>query len=493
MPGGFRTLACRRVYFAAESGPRQAPLGAVIHSKNNVSARKLSAELTRPAPATAGLIEEAMSAHRNKQPDVARARYEAALAIDPEHPDALHLLGLLEAQSGDLDRAAELIGSAVAVKPLEPMFHNNLGNVCLLSERLDDAERHYRQALELDPMRLDAMNNVCVLLGRRGEFEAAEQAWSRLLEAAPTFTQARHNLATLYMRMGRLFDALQQCDRGLITAPRDTGLRALLGFAYGAQGLREQAAQVYTDWLRDEPGNAVASHHLAAVTAEGVPERASDAYVKCTFDRFADSFDARLAQLSYRAPELVAQALGQVLGTPARALRIADAGCGTGLCGPLLAPYAASLVGVDLSSRMLAKAAKVGLYDELVQSDLVELFAARPAEFDVVASADTLCYFGALEPVAAAAATALRGPACFVFTVESMSDEAAAAGYLLQYNGRYQHRRDYVAGVLEDAGFDVVEMQAQVLRKEMGVPVNGWLVSARRGVDAGTEVWSVNV
>ena len=47
-----------------------------------------------------------------------------------------------------------------------------------------------------------------------------------------------------------------------------------------------------------------------------------------------------------------------------------DAGCGTGLCGPLIAPYARRLVGVDLSERMLAQARARDVYDELVKGEL---------------------------------------------------------------------------------------------------------------------------
>ena len=41
-----------------------------------------------------------------------------------------------------------------------------------------------------------------------------------------------------------------------------------------------------------------------------------------------------------------------------RSLDVLDAGCGTGLCGPLVAPYARRLVGVDLSEAMLARPAR---------------------------------------------------------------------------------------------------------------------------------------
>ena len=52
---------------------------------------------------------------------------------------------------------------------------------------------------------------------------------------------------------------------------------------------------------------------------------------------------------------------------PSKQLDVLDAGCGTGLCGPLLAPYARRLIGVDLSEGMLALAKEKHVYDALIK------------------------------------------------------------------------------------------------------------------------------
>ncbi len=79
-------------------------------------------------------------------------------------------------------------------------------------------------------------------------------------------------------------------------------------------------------------------------------------------------------------------------------LVVLDAGCGTGLCGPLLRPYASRLVGVDLSGGMLDHARRKEIYTDLVQSELTEFLAAQQRAFDVIVAADTLVYFGDLAP-----------------------------------------------------------------------------------------------
>jgi predicted TPR repeat methyltransferase len=233
---------------------------------------------------------------------------------------------------------------------------------------------------------------------------------------------------------------------------------------------------MYREWLADEPDNAYVRHHLAACVGEGAPERASDAYIEQTFDGFAPRFDAKLASLGYRAPELVAAALAAA-APPARQFDIADLGCGTGLCGPLVAPWARHLSGCDLSAPMLERAQGRDVYNQLEKSELVAYLDAHPAAFDVVISADTLCYFGVLDRVAGAARRALREGGLLVFTVEALQDDDGADHRLLLH-GRYAHGRAYLCSVLDAAGLPRQRIVAEVLRSEGGLPVHGWLVSA---------------
>jgi SAM-dependent methyltransferase len=149
-----------------------------------------------------------------------------------------------------------------------------------------------------------------------------------------------------------------------------------------------------------------------------VPARASDAYVTSTFDAFAESFDAKLGKLQYRAPQLVADALARCAGEHCGHLVALDAGCGTGLCGPLIAPWVAHLTGVDLSAGMIERARGRGVYDELERAELTAYLERHPASFDLIVSADTLVYFGPLEQVLAAAAGALRPGGLLIFTAE---------------------------------------------------------------------------
>jgi predicted TPR repeat methyltransferase len=128
---------------------------------------------------------------------------------------------------------------------------------------------------------------------------------------------------------------------------------------------------------------------------------------------------------------------------------------------------------------MLARAQEKAVYDELCRAELTGYLAGHEAAFDVVVSADTLVYFGALDQVTRAAAAALRPGGWLIFTVEAAGDAGATHDYDLQYHGRYTHTRGYLERVLRQAGFQSEIVRAE-LRMEGGLPVRGFAVRASR-------------
>jgi predicted TPR repeat methyltransferase len=305
----------------------------------------------------------------------------------------------------------------------------------------------------------------------------AEAAYRAAIRIDPDHADAHHNLGVLLNGLGRRREAALCFSKVITLRPRHPEARRLLALAHHTLGEVDKAVDVFDEWLREEPENPIARHMLAACSGRDVPERASDAFVETTFDSFAASFDAKLASLAYRAPSLVAEMLAHAGLVPSGSLDVLDAGCGTGLCGPLVEPYARRLVGVDLSEGMLARARERNVYDELHKRELTAYLRGCPSSFDVIVSADTLVYFGPLDGVAAAAANALRPGGVFVFTVEALSGPESTTGCWLSPNGRYRHAPGYVERVLADAGLRPEVVPAE-LRLEAGEPVAGLVVRA---------------
>jgi predicted TPR repeat methyltransferase len=235
------------------------------------------------------------------------------------------------------------------------------------------------------------------------------------------------------------------------------------------------AIAVYRQWMEREPDNPTPVHLHAACSRENVPEKCSPAYVEATFDAFADHFDERLHALSYRGPEWIAQLLTRHVPTGGGVL---DACCGTGLCGPILRPFAATLTGIDLSQGMLDRAAARNVYDTLEKVEFHAYLRDRSGCFDLLCCADSLIYFGDLRALFAAIAASLRPGGLFLFTIETADGEA---GHRLAPSGRYLHGEGYVREALAGSGLETLELFGAPLRTEGGHPVPGLAVAARRG------------
>jgi predicted TPR repeat methyltransferase len=418
--------------------------------------------------------------------DAAETLLDGVLAEEPDQADAWHLRGVLLHQRGYPGAAVAAIRRALTLlppdHPVRAGMWNNLGNVLLESGALEDAATAYRESLALAPDTARTWTNLATLQRRLGRLDEASEAARAAVRADPDDAEGWYALSRALIESGQVHDGLVAHSEAVTRWPahdvgRDQVLRALV-----LLGRREEAAALYRDWLAVDPGNAVAIHQLAACSeGDTPPPRASDAYIETVFDSYAASFDAKLAGLGYRAPDLVAAALRRARPVVDASLDVADLGCGTGLCGPLLRPWARRLVGCDLSTGMLQQAQRRAVYDSLFKVEIVDFLEHEPASFDLLACADTLCYFGDLQAFADAAAGALRVGGVLVLTVEALQD-GGDAPFRLEASGRYAHSRAHLVQVLAGDRWAEVSIEPDALRQEAGLPVAGYVVTARRRV-----------
>ena len=411
---------------------------------------------------------------------------ERILHAVPGHADALHFRGMGMFQQGRLEEAMASIRLALEASPTYTDAWNNLGNLHAQSDQPGEAERAYRRVLELDPKHADAWNNLATALKEQHRLEEAEAAVRRALTLDDKHPDAYHTLGNILRLSKRHAEALEAFRTAMRLRPQHPDSYRRLAAALYSVGQIEEAAEVYRKWVEIEPDTPYARHMLAACTGQHVPERAADAFVAHTFDRFANSFDKVLGDLQYRAPQLIEQALIEYLGEGTADREVADAGCGTGLCGAFLRPYARKLYGVDLSPAMIERArqrklqhADLPVYDELTVAELTGFFHERASAFDIIISADTLCYFGSLLDPLTAMSQALRPGGIVSFTVEQASETEAPQGFVIHPHGRYSQSETYVRQVLKQANFAAKLVHTVDLRMERGQPVTGLLVLAK--------------
>ena len=312
-------------------------------------------------------LRAAMAAHKAECFDEAEAGYLRVLESRPSDPKALYYLGLLHFHRGDTTSAIGLVQRCLSAARTNGPAWISLGGLLIAAGRNTEARDAYRRATVVAPAMGEGWYNLGICLRDEGDVEGAADALRAGIVHEPDYFRSYDTLAMLLYQLGRT----------------------------------QEAAGIYSTWVAREPGSAKARHMAAATSQQNVPPRAADEYVRDLFDSSAKSFDADLAKLNYRAPELVAFALAReaverrrsadASMTPALKLigAVLDAGCGTGLCGPLVRSNCSHLTGVDLSPQMIERARARGCYDDLVTAELSAFMRSRGGAFDAIVCADT--------------------------------------------------------------------------------------------------------
>lgn len=301
-------------------------------------------------------------------------------------------------------------------------------------------------------------------------------ALERDVRARPRDARAQLALGRTLQHLGRPVDALEAYERALAIDPRLGAAWTLRGHLLRQAGRLADASVCFDNAIGC--GEDVESHlyFKGALGLGALPEAAPAAYVRGLFDEYAERFDEELvATLHYRGHEQVCAPLASL---HPRAFESAlDLGCGSGLAGPLLRPLARRLAGVDLSSRMIERAAATGLYDELLVADLVAALRAMPARHDLVVACDVFIYLGRLEPVFAAVARVLAPGGVFAFTVEAGEAEA---GYDLLPTLRYAHSERYLRTLAQAHALRVARLERAPLREGHGEAITGLVMHLAR-------------
>jgi len=218
-----------------------------------------------PAAGADTLVMAALGHHQAGQLAEAQALYARALDLEPDHPDGLHLAGMLAFQLGRAELAAALIGRAVAVSAATAPFHHSLGTVLEALGRPVEAEASYRQALALDPAHGEALNALGNTLGRRGRHDEAAEAYRRALLVTPGLAGIHSNLGNALAALGRFDEAVACYRRALELDPGSADAESNLGMALGALGRADEALACYRRALELRPGHGEAHNNLGSL------------------------------------------------------------------------------------------------------------------------------------------------------------------------------------------------------------------------------------
>ena len=209
------------------------------------------------------VLQTAIQHHQAGRLQEAEALYRQILQVEPNHPDALHLLGVIAHQAGKHEIALEYIARAIALNPAAE-YHNNIGEAYRALARLNEAGASFQQALALNPVFAEAMNNLGAVLQTQGKLEGAVAQYRRALEIKPGYAQAHSNLGNALRAQGKLDEAVAQYRQALALTPRDVAVQISLAGLLHGRGHTLDALMLLFNGLTEEPSNVQLRRALAA-------------------------------------------------------------------------------------------------------------------------------------------------------------------------------------------------------------------------------------
>ena len=231
-----------------------------------------------PASAAA-FLAEGVEHHRAGRLPQAEACYRRALAAQPDHPDGLHLLGLVALQVGRPDAAVELIGKAIKRHKQNPVYFFNFGNAKAQQGKLDDAIAAYRQAVAIKPDYAEAHSNLGNAAAYQGKLDEAMAAYRQAVAVRPDYAEAHSNLGNALTSRGKFDEAIAACRRAVAIRPDYAEAHSNLGAALASRGKLDEAAAAYRQAIRVRPDFAEAHSNLGgALTDQGKLDEAIAAY-----------------------------------------------------------------------------------------------------------------------------------------------------------------------------------------------------------------------
>jgi predicted O-linked N-acetylglucosamine transferase (SPINDLY family) len=171
-------------------------------------------------------LKAALAFHQRGQRAEARRLYEAVLAEQPNHFEALHLLGILDLEEREPERALAWLDRSIVLRPDRPQARSDRGNALFHLGRLQEALASYDTAIALAPASVDAHYNRGSVLSAMGRREEAVASYDRLITLRPDHVEAHSNRGVVLFDLGRFDEAVASYDKAIALRPAEAVLHA---------------------------------------------------------------------------------------------------------------------------------------------------------------------------------------------------------------------------------------------------------------------------
>ncbi|MDP6352309.1 MAG: tetratricopeptide repeat protein [Alphaproteobacteria bacterium] len=191
--------------------------------------------------------------------------YRSVLDVDSGNPDALHLLGLILLQRGELAAATDLVARAADAAPATAIYHNSLGECYRMGGEAEAAITAYRRAIAADPGYAEPLSNLSLLLRDQGLIDEAVAALRQAIAIKPDYAEAHNNLGVNLYDIEAFEEAVAAYRLALRLNPALISAYSNMGNALRKLGRLDEAIAAYREAIARDPDHADAHSNLGTV------------------------------------------------------------------------------------------------------------------------------------------------------------------------------------------------------------------------------------
>lgn len=195
------------------------------------------------------------------------ARYERAIALQPDYAPAYNNLGVTLRAQGRVDEAITAYERGLALTAGYPDLHYNLANALLEQNRADEAAAHLRRSLAGRPASAASHNNLGMALAAKGQYVEAAAEFRAAVAADPTSSLAHRNLGNVLATLGRGDEARGALERAIALDPKDAAATYDLGSLLLEAGRYAEASAQFEASLAVNPRSVEALNNLGIALA----------------------------------------------------------------------------------------------------------------------------------------------------------------------------------------------------------------------------------
>jgi len=199
----------------------------------------------------------------NGQLDLAIAKYEQALVLNPNYAEVHYNLGVTLRELDQIEEAIKSYKNAIYINNVYPNAHYNLGNALFSLKQYDDAINHFESAIAFNPKFAQAYNNLGLLYKQLGKDKEAGKKFDEALIIKPDYAEAANFRGVIFQNAGDLNNAIKYYHKSLEINPNLVDAYNNIGLAEKELNKTDNAIKAFEKALSINPNFASAYYNLS--------------------------------------------------------------------------------------------------------------------------------------------------------------------------------------------------------------------------------------